>query len=142
MATGRTELRALLSLVLLASSPAASAVENIDPAADGSRFAFAENVGWLNAEPLGNGGPGVEVGNSDLRGYSWSENVGWISLSCLNTASCATVNYGVANNGSGTLSGFAWGENVGWINMAPVGGGVVIDPVTGIFSGVAWGENI
>jgi hypothetical protein len=39
-------------------------------------------------------------------------------------------------------SQYAWGENTGWINFAPTGGGVTINPVTGIFSGYAWGENI
>jgi Calx-beta domain len=120
----------------------ARAQENVDPLLDGSRYAYGENVGWLNAEPLGQGGPGVNVGDPGLTGYLWSENVGWISLSCANTGSCATVSYGVANDGAGALSGFAWGENVGWINFAPAGGGVTIDATTGTFVGRAWGENI
>ena len=49
--------------------------------------------------------------------YGWGENIGWISLSCENTSTCATVSYGVANDGSGNLSGFAWAENVGWIKF-------------------------
>src|SRR5438034_10927306 len=122
--------------------PGARAQENVDPLNDGSRYAYGENVGWLNAEPLGRGGPGVNVGDAALGGYLWSENVGWISLSCSNTGSCATVSYGVANDGAGALSGFAWGENIGWVNFAPAGGGVAIDATTGTFSGRAWGENV
>ncbi len=115
--------------------------ENIDPADDGSQYAYGENIGWLNAEPLGPGGWGVQVGDSELSGWMWGENIGWVSLSCQNTLSCATEPYGVANDGSGVLSGFAHAENVGWINFAPVSGGVIIDPATGDFSGTAWGEN-
>ena len=119
-----------------------ASAENIDPDNDGSQYPYGENIGWLNAEPSGNGGPGVLVSDSLLTGYIWAENIGWVSLSCLNTSSCLTlVNYGVLNDGAGNLSGFAWGENVGWINFAPVGGGVFIDG-DGFFKGRAWGENI
>ena len=110
--------------------------ENIDPGNDGSRYAWSENLGWLNARPGGAGGPGVQVGDADLTGWAWSENAGWISLSCTNR-SCAGRSYGVSNNGCGTLAGYAWSENGGWINFA----GVTIDPRTGIFSGRAWSEN-
>ena len=135
--------RALLGpgvLALLVSL--AALAENIDPANNGSQYAYAENVGWINAEPSGDGGPGVQVGDSELSGSMWGENIGWINLSCQNTLSCATANYGVANDGSGVLSGFAYAENVGWINFAPSTAGVSIDPATGDFSGRAWGENI
>jgi hypothetical protein len=124
--------------------------ENIDPYDDGSQYAYGENVGWFNAEPLGDGGPGVEVEDSKLPGYIWAENIGWVSLSCENTSSCGTVDYGVTNDGSGNLAGYAWGENVGWISFVcdntgscgTVDYGVAIDPATGDFSGLAWGENI
>jgi hypothetical protein len=130
----------LVSMVLILFYSAGYA-ENVDPNNDGSQYAYGENIGWLNAEPLGDGGPGVEVGDFELTGYIWCENIGWISLSCENTNSCASVDYGVLNDGSGNLSGYAWGENVGWINFAPAGGGVTIDD-EGNFDGWAWGENI
>ena len=82
-----------------------------------------------------------------LTGFIWAENIGWISLSCENTSSCGTVNFGVTNDGAGNLSGFAWGENVGWINFDPnVSGdsndyGVTVDS-DGVFDGWAWAENI
>ena len=103
--------------------------ENIDPFNDGSQYAYGENVGWLNAEPGGDGGYGVEVSDIDLTGYIWAENVGWISLSCQNTSSCANVDYGVTSNGLGILSGYAWAENVGWIRFKGADYGVVA-PVT------------
>ena len=125
----------------------ASFAENIDPYEDGSQYAYGENVGWLNFEP--GQGPGVHVGSAKLLGYVWAENIGWISLSCENTSSCGTVNYGVTNDGYGNLSGYAWGENVGWISFScentsscgTVDYGVMIDS-DGNFDGYAWGENI
>lgn len=108
--------------------------ENIDPDNDNSQYAYAENVGWLNFEPGGNGGNGANVTDSTVTGYVWGENIGWINLS--------PVSYGgVVNDGAGNLSGYAWGENVGWINFKPTYGGVIID-ANGNFSGYAWGENI
>jgi hypothetical protein len=124
--------------------------ENIDPDDDGSQYAYAENVGWLNAEPSGDGGPGVHVADAELTGWMWGENVGWVSLSCQNTSSCGSVDYGVTNDGVGNLAGYAWAENVGWVSMScentsscgSVAYGVDIDPLSGDFSGRAWGENI
>ena len=137
----------LMLLTTLIVLPGGTAVaENINPNNDGSKYAWSENLGWLNAQPSGPGGPGAQVSIAGLTGYMWSENAGWISLSCTNT-SCGTTSYGVTNDACGTLSGYAWSENAGWINFAPTtcGGdqtcGVKIDPTTGIFSGRAWSEN-
>ena len=124
--------------------------ESIDPDNDESQYAWSENTGWINAEPQGDGGVGVQVEADKLTGYMWGENVGWISLSCLNQGTCATLQYGVLNDGAGNLTGFSWGENVGWISFSctntsscgTVNYGVTIDPNTGEFSGFAWGENI
>ena len=99
-------------------------------------------VGWINAEPGGDGADGVLVGNFGLTGYMWGENIGWISLSCQNTSSCGTVSYGVRNDGHGSLSGYAWAENVGWLNFAPSTSSTSIDTSTGEFSGYAWAENV
>ena len=67
--------------------------ENMDPANDGSQYAWAENLGWINLQPSGPGGPGVQVSDSRLTGWAWAENAGWISLSCENTSSCGTTAY-------------------------------------------------
>jgi hypothetical protein len=122
-----------LILALLCCPIGGFAAENIDPNDDGSQFAWGENVGWLNLEPGGDGGLGVEVGNNVLSGYIWGENIGWINLS--------PTEGGVFNDGNGNLFGHAWGENVGWINFDPTGGGVSSD-ACGDFNGTAWGENI
>lgn len=132
----------ILIVLLLACVATYVAAENIDPADDGSQYAWGENVGWLNAEPANCGDCGVQVNDLDLTGWMWGENIGWFNLSCQNLASCGTVNFGVQNDMCGTLSGYAWAENVGWINFAPATGGVTIDPQTGEFGGTAWGENI
>jgi hypothetical protein len=134
--------RIQVALTTLLGLAVPAAAENIDPANNASQYAWAENVGWINAEPSGNGGVGVQVDDFELTGWMWAENIGWISLSCKNTSSCAAVSYGVRNDGHGVLSGYAWGENVGWINFAPATAGVSIDPSTGDFSGRGWGENI
>jgi hypothetical protein len=123
--------------------------ENIDPYEDGSKYAYGENVGWLNFEP--DTGSGVQVAGYKLTGFVWAENVGWISMSCENTASCGAggVDFGVTYDGSGNLAGFAWGENIGWISFScdntascgTVDYGVTID-TDGAFAGYAWAENI
>ena len=138
-----------LTLVALLGAKAVFA-ENIDPFDDGSQYAYGENVGWLNAEPLGDQGPGVTVGTLSLTGYIWAENIGWVNLSCENASSCSSVDFGIVNDGLGNLTGYAWAENAGWISFScentntcdSVVYGVMIDPLTGGFSGRAWGENI
>ena len=138
----RSSLVAFGAVVVLLGTSTTARGENIDPANNGSQYAYAENVGWINAEPLGNGGPGMQVGDFSVTGRLWSENAGWINLSCANGGSCGAVAYGVTNNGEGVLGGFAWGENVGWVNFAPTAAGVSIDPATGAFQGRAWSENV
>lgn len=132
----------LMTLCCLVSGAPGLAAENTDPNDDGSQYAYAENLGWVNAEPGGDGGRGLEVRDFRLLGYLWSENAGWINLSCRNEGSCAAATYGVEQDGDGHLSGYAWAENVGWINFSPAEAGVSIDPATGDFSGRAWGENV
>lgn len=130
-------------LALGLGSPSGFAIaENIDPNEDGSQYGWGENFGWVNAEPGGDGGSGVQVNADRLTGYLFAENLGWISLSCQNTSSCTTMEYGITNDGDGNLSGFGWSENGGWVNFAPAsGGGVTIDPATGQFNGPVWAEN-
>ena len=120
----------LLTMVLAVTSVSALA-QSIDPANDGSRYAWAENVGWINLRPAA--GPGVTVTGTAMTGLAWGENIGWINFS--------PTSGGVVNDGAGRLSGYAWGENIGWINFAPIGGGVSIS-ACGEFDGLAWGENI
>ena len=124
--------KAALSAViplLLALCPAVRA-GTIDPDNNGSRYAWGENIGWVNLAPVY--GSGVTVTGSGLTGYAWGENIGWINLN--------PVLGGVNNDSTGNLTGYAWAENAGWINFSPMGGGVSID-ACGNFNGTAWGEN-
>jgi hypothetical protein len=142
----------LILIPALVSEP--TRAENIDPDADGSQYAWGENVGWISAEQDidhdGNPDQGLVVEDFKVTGWLWGENIGWISMSCLTTQSCMNVRHVVLNDGNGVLSGWAWGENVGWISLscmttdscASVPYGVTIDATTGEFGGHAWGENI
>lgn len=140
----------MIGILILAAGVKVGVAENVDPDGDGSQYLYGENSGWLNAEPMGDGGPGIEIEGSKVTGYIWAENTGWISLSCENTSSCGSVDYGVVIDGTGNLSGYAWGENIGWISFSCETTGscstvdyrVTIDLDTGICSGKAWGENI
>jgi hypothetical protein len=132
----------------LVVSSLALASENIDPQNTGAQYAWGENTGWLNAEPSGDGGPGIFVEDDGLSGYLWSENTGWVSLSCRNGSSC-NPDHQVTNDGAGNLAGYAWGENTGWISFSCTNTnscgsrnyGVKINPVNGEFRGRAWSEN-
>jgi hypothetical protein len=124
--------------------------ENIDPDNDGSQYAYGANVGWFNFEPnIADPNAGAMVSKYGLTGYVWVPNIGWVSLSCSNTGSCGTVNYGVVNDGAGNLSGYAWSANAGWISFScentasceDVDYGVTIDG-DGVFDGWAYGQNI
>ncbi len=113
------------------------------------RFAWAENVGWLNWRDANNGADGVEVRGDHLAGYIWGENIGWINVGNGSGpyANTDNTNFGVNIAVDGSLSGFAWGENVGWINFS--GGAMAAPPQPARldagamrFFGYAWGENI
>jgi hypothetical protein len=129
--------------------PIGSSSETTDPDNDGSQYGWSENAGWVNAEPLGDGGPGMDITTGGIEGWLWSENVGWISLSCENTGSCTTVDYRVEHYGGGTMRGYAWSENAGWVSFSclntssctTVDYGVEVDLATGELSGFAWSEN-
>jgi hypothetical protein len=122
----------LFTAVILSFSPGTQA-GNIDPDATGCKYAWGENVGWINFKPAL--GSGVTVTDAAVTGMAWGENIGWINMSP------ASGYGGVANDGYGKLSGYAWGENVGWINFNPANGGVRIGS-DGKFAGYAWGENV
>ncbi|HPD32007.1 MAG TPA: hypothetical protein PLL20_18610 [Phycisphaerae bacterium] len=133
----------------------AAGESNIDP---NHRFAWAENVGWLNWHGANSN---VRVHPSFLSGFVWAENVGWINLGNgrpANGTAYANTNgedCGVNIDAlTGDLSGLGWGENIGWVNFdtwaalgtygrqarfeyAPAG-----NYWAGRFRGYAWGENV
>src|SRR5215510_5006947 len=101
----------LVVLVAVVIARGASAENVSEP----QQYAWSENLGWINASPNGNGGPGVTVTGTQLSGYMWSERAGWINLNCSNNGTCGSVAYGVTNDGAGNLKGYAWSENHGWV---------------------------
>jgi len=133
---------AVVAIVMaMASAVTGLRAENMDPAG-GNVYVWSENGGWLNVQPGGPGGWGMQVNDFDVSGWLWGENTGWVSLSCRNTGSCSSVTYGVTNSGGGgSLAGYAWAENAGWIDFRPAGAGVTVNPATGVFDGYAWSEN-
>ncbi|MDD3488140.1 MAG: hypothetical protein PHH35_02195 [Candidatus Pacebacteria bacterium] len=121
-------------------------------------YAWSENVGWIDfAYPGGN--VQVPTKTGELKGvvYILSDK-SWISLNCLTTDSCSTVDYKVSldeNGKLGKLKDWAWSENYGWISFScETGGenpknicstsnyGVTVDSETGEFNGYAWSEHI
>ena len=122
---------------------------NINTPTNLNRYAYGENIGWVDFNPTGGG---MQVGDDGLTGYAWGENVGWIDLSSDANPPYSGTHWGVNNSTSGCtsgyscLSGYAYGENVGWVDFDPVYSGthygVKIDTATGAFSGYAYGENI
>lgn len=64
--------------VMLVISAVAMA-ENIDPMNDDSRYAWGENVGWINFAPIYGEVTIDEYGW--IEGWAWGENIGWIHLS-------------------------------------------------------------
>ena len=83
---------ALVLATLLGAVVSLVAAETIDPVNTQAQYAWGENIGWINAEPSGNGGPGVTVSGLKLTGYMWSENAGWINLNCSNNGLCTPAN--------------------------------------------------
>lgn len=127
----------------------ALAAEWVDPDNDNSQFAYSANLGWINAEPSGDGGPGLNIVGNSIQGWLWAANTGWISLSCENTSSCGTVEYGVGYDGAGNLSGYGWSPNLGWISFSctdssscgSVDYSVSINTGSGEMAGTAYAAN-
>ena len=133
-------------------------------ASDTERFAWGENVGWLNWQGQ-RGDDGVPFGAGrarffpdHLRGWVWGENVGWINLGqngpypepSMQGVDGDMDAFGVNIDASGVLSGYAWSENIGWISFGPFDSSVTdangdtVQPrlEDGRLRGLAWGENV
>ena len=115
-------IKTLIIFFFLSFFPFLISASNIGTIDSEYKYAWGENVGWINFKTEVRE---VTVTNSGITGYAWGENIGWINLN------------GVTNNSEGILGGYAWGENVGWINF----NGVTINK-NGEFNGYAWGENV
>ena len=116
----------------------------------GYNYAWNGQFGWVNfAYPGSN--VYIPRGAGDLSGFAYVPSDGhWISLNCISTNSCATVDYKVSSDADGNLSGWAWSENFGWISFNCVTDNTcsfsdyktTIDQETGEFDGYAYSEKI
>ncbi len=86
-----------------------------------SRYAWGENLGWINFHPQGGG---LTITDSGISGYAWSEHSGWINFS--------PTHGGVTNDSSGQLGDYAWSSGLGWIDFSHV-----TISTTGKFTGIA-----
>ncbi len=108
---GRLSLKTFFVLVLLGIGfilfPTLSHAQRTGTIDDYFKYAWSENIGWINFKPSG---VVVIVDDTKITGYIWSENHGWINLQ--------PVNGGVTNTPNGELGGMAWGEHTGWIDFS------------------------
>ena len=148
-------LRTVATVFALAAASTLPAA-NVDPDALGLHWVWSENAAWIDAQPDGAEGPGLQLTDAAVSGWLWAANIGWISAHCINTKSCADVSYGLRlqpdtqKPGWLLLVGKAWSENTGWIVSHCLETdscddnyyGLRIDIATGLVQGYAWSENM
>jgi len=132
------------SLTFSPTGPESLAISTTD------HYAWNDQVGWIDfAYPGGN--VKAPSGAGDFTGLAYIlSDQSWISLNCLSTDSCSTVNYKVSSDSDGNLSGWAWSENYGWISFncstddscASSTYKVTMNSDTGEMDGYAYSENI
>lgn len=118
-------------------------------------YAWNDQVGWIDfAYPGGN--VQVPIGEGNLKGLAYvPSDSHWISLNCVSTDSCSSIDYKVFSDADGNLSLWGWSENYGWISFSCTTGGsegenicassdygVTVATSTGEFDGYAYSENI
>jgi len=141
-----------IALTLVAACIAASAAHAQVVVDDANKWAWGENIGWLNWGDTPSPS-NVILTESFMGGFVWAENVGWINLG--DGTPDNGVSYSNTSGGdhgvnidpvTGEMSGFAWGENIGWINFdtTPAIGadGARFDDAAFRLRGYAWGENV
>jgi hypothetical protein len=145
-----TSLRISTALLTACLATAAAAQSNVT---NTNKFAWGENIGWLNFRDAGNpaGTQGARIGVRTLSGFVWSENTGYINLGSGSPANgsqyanTSGTDFGVNRDANtGALSGLAWSENLGWINFGPWSGGSTATAPKALanrLSGYAWSEN-
>lgn len=129
---------AFLSLLLAAASVQAQSTINAT-----NKYAYAANLGWVNAR--GDVANGLVIGEYVCSGFAYAANVGWINFGGGNSpngyySNLSSADFGVNQDGTGRLRGYAYGANIGWINFEDVGNPTV-DLLTGKLSGYAYSAN-
>ena len=133
-------------LVSLLAGASLQAQSTINPT---NRYAYAANVGWIDARGDVPSGSGVVIGEYVCSGYAYAANVGWINFGSgsaangvyyTNTILNNINDFGVNQDGTGRLRGFAYGANIGWINFEDTGNPTV-NLLTGQLTGFAYSAN-
>ncbi len=124
---------------------------NVDPV---RKFAWGENIGFVNFRDANAASQGVVVRYRRLAGFGWGENIGWINFgdgtpgAAPYYANTSGADHGVNVLPSGDCFGYAWGENIGWINfntaptLSAFNQQARVDRPNGRLRGYAWGENV
>ena len=146
-----------LMLLVAGSTSAQFAVVpyNDDNNATDKRFAWGENIGWVNFAPKTLTMLDLPYFDEHIAsGFAWAENAGWINLGNGAPAdgfqylNADASDFGVNIETDGALTGFAWAENIGWINFGPFADLVTADHharivlAEGRLRGFAWAENV
>ncbi len=107
-----------------------------------------EGVGWIDFNP-NSSDVRIPIGEGEFLGMAYIPSLdSYLSLNCIATNSCESVNYKVCSDDSGILHGFAWSNNFGWLSFnsndisSTISYTVSISSTTGDFMGWAWSENI
>ena len=124
---------AVSSCFILHSAIAATTIDTAN------RYAYAANLGWLDAVADTNNG--AVIGEYVCAGNLYSANVGWINLGSGSPANQiqyqnnSATDYGVNQDGLGNLTGYAYSANVGWINFEQTYGQPKVNLYNGQLSG-------
>lgn len=102
----------LLLFVIIFNNNLAYASETLGTIDGTYKYAWGENIGWVN---FACDNCNINITDNGISGDAWSKQYGWINLN--------PTTSGIKNNGEGLLSGSAWSSNLGWINFT----GVTID---------------
>ncbi len=107
-----------------------------------------EGVGWIDFNP-NSSDVRIPIGEGEFLGMAYIPYLdSYLSLNCITTDSCNSINYKVYSDNSGVLHGFAWSDNFGWLSFnsndvsSSISYAVSISSTTGDFMGWAWSENI
>lgn len=107
-----------------------------------------EGVGWIDFNP-NSSDVRIPIGEGEFLGMAYIPYLdSYLSLNCISTNSCESVDYKVYSDDNGVLHGFAWSDNFGWLSFnssdvsSSISYSVSISSTTGDFMGWAWSENI
>jgi len=76
-----------------------------------------EGVGWIDFNP-NSSDVRIPIGEGEFLGMAYIPYLdSYLSLNCISTNSCESVDYKVYSDNNGVLHGFAWSDNFGWLSF-------------------------